>query len=143
MCTPEMLRENCSCPHMLARELRFAARVAGVGVLVAAAWAVFATGYGWTLGVAAWVALMCVSAMVANGRRSAVHPQHEHGDLDGGERERGEPDVGEDRAHVHQRPQDRPLPPRAWPGRGEDTGYGGDDVGVIGGTLAHGRAYPA
>lgn len=142
MCTPDNIPPFCHCPHLLLRNLRDTAPVFAGLALVAGVWLVFTAGYGWALGVAAWCALgLCVMAW--RWQRLAVHPQHEHGDLDGGERERGEPHVGEDGAHVHERPQDRPLPPRAWPGRGEDTGDGGDGGGVAGVTLAHGRAYPA
>lgn len=58
MCTPENLRDNCSCPHLVLSRLRLAAKAALAAAVVAALWFVVATGYTWALAVAAWAAGM-------------------------------------------------------------------------------------
>jgi hypothetical protein len=69
MCTPENLRPLCSCPHLLWRDLRNAARVAAAGAAVAGLWAVIATGYAWVLVVAAFLAIPVTYALAVTARR--------------------------------------------------------------------------
>src|SRR6266581_1025571 len=64
MCTPENLRMNCSCPHLVARDLRRAARAAGVLALAAGIWLVATTVPWWMLATGAWVTLMGMVALV-------------------------------------------------------------------------------
>lgn len=64
MCTPENLRENCSCPHLIlsrARSLGKAAVVLAVGGCLV--WLLMA-GYGWVLALVAWLAVMGAVALL-------------------------------------------------------------------------------
>ena len=95
MCTPERLRENCSCPHLMLHNLRIAARVTGVLAAVAVVWLAFTTGYAWV--------------QAAAGSRPSAVPQKPHEDVQQDQVHQHEPCPGEEPQH---RVPGWPLVPR-------------------------------
>ena len=69
MCTPERLRDNCSCPHLALNRVAGICRLVSSLTIPAVIWLAVATGYGWALAVAA-VMLLGVLYMVWAWRRT-------------------------------------------------------------------------
>jgi hypothetical protein len=68
MCTPQRLRENCSCPHQRALGVIFAVKCAAALVFVAGVGAAIGAGYGAWLLLVAWLMVMGVAALVSRSR---------------------------------------------------------------------------
>jgi hypothetical protein len=68
MCTPQRLRENCSCPHQRALGVIFAVKCTAALVFVAGVGAAIGAGYGAWLLLVAWLMVMAVAALVSRSR---------------------------------------------------------------------------
>lgn len=79
MCTPEHLRENCSCPHLALSNALAAARIAAVLAVAAGIWWL-ASGHWLVLALMGWVVLMAAGWRLSRREWLLVHrytPQRE------------------------------------------------------------------